>query len=728
MAGAADTLKRARKNLRRGVIYLLYWTLEAAAFPFLLLYLAWRVGRNRLYAHRLTERFGWLPSSIETTAPGGIWLHAVSVGEVLSALILLRRLREELPGVPLWVSTSTLAGRKMADEKLAGLADGVFYAPLDYRFAVRNTLRRIRPAVVAIMETEIWPNLLRESRLAGARVLLLNGRISDKAWPSYRKWRWFFSAVLGYVDRVLAQGPQAAERFRYLGTPDVVEAGNLKYDFDPDACVMPADLADWLGAAKPSTVWVAASTTAPVEPGDPDEDDMVLAAFERIRRPGLLTVIAPRKPERFDVVAAKLAAAGVSFVRRTALGPLALPGVLLLDSIGELASVFRVADVVFMGGTFPRRGGHNILEPAAFGKPIIIGPHMENFPEIACEFRAAGAVVETDDLGEAVARLLTDARDLGAKGLAIAGRNRGATRRAVEEIERLLPQAFLSPPRTWLRMCALGPLTWLWRAGVVVDRTLTGRRRLSKPVISIGNLSTGGTGKTPFTLWLARELRQRGWHPAVLSRGYRSGEEARLLEREGIQVGVGQDRFAAAQKVEADIFLLDDGFQHWGLERDCDIVLVDALDPLSGGLLPLGRLREPWSALRRATAVVATRGRLAGVRFAARVEAVDFEMPEGRIGAFCGLGNPASFRRTLAELGVPLAFFETFRDHHRYSAEEAKGMAARADVLLTTEKDELNLPEGNWPVRVVRMRFRIESAEELMALVESRLPTRAGGA
>jgi 3-deoxy-D-manno-octulosonic-acid transferase len=709
--------------LRRGLIYLLYWTLQAAAFPLLLLYLAFRAAKNKNYARRLGERFGMLPPTIEATLPGGIWLHAVSVGEVLSSIGLLRRIRAELPGVPVWVSTATLAGRDLADSKLGELADGIFYAPFDYRFAIRRVLRRVRPAVVVVMETEIWPNLYRDTRLAGARLLVVNGRISDKAWPSYQRWGWFFAAALSYVDRVLAQGPQAAERYRALGAADVIEAGNLKYDFDPDATRIAEPLREWLQQTQPRQVWIAASTM----PGEPDEDDLVIEAVQKLGRPGLLTILVPRKPERFDEAAAKLKAAGVRFVRRSALESLSLPGVLLLDSMGELAGLFRAADVVFMGGTFPQRGGHNILEPAAFGKPVVIGPHMENFPEIAAEFRRERAVVETADLAGAVGRLLDDPGDCGVKGARLAARNRGATTAALDEIRRQIPLALLHPPQPWWRMALLGPLTLLWRGGLFLDRLRTRPRRLSKPVISIGNLSAGGTGKTPFTLWLAGELRARGYRPAVLTRGYKSGEEARLYERAGIPVGIGRDRVAAAQALDADVFLLDDGFQHWALHRDIDIVLVDALDPLAGGLLPLGRSREPWNALSRATVVVSTRGALPGIRFAAHVEAAGFEAPRGRIGAFCGLGNPASFRRTLGQLGVRVEFFEVFPDHHRYTPEQVERMAGRADMLLTTEKDWLNLPD---PSRAtpVRIRLRIENSDELLKMLEARLPTPATGA
>ncbi|MBI5083842.1 MAG: 3-deoxy-D-manno-octulosonic acid transferase, partial [Acidobacteria bacterium] len=256
--------------MRANLIYLLYWTLQALAFPFLLLYLAIRIIRNRLYAHRLGERFGFIP--FHRTPPGAIWLHAVSVGEAITAIGLLERLRREMPGTPVYVSTTTLAGRAMAEQKLSRLASGIFYAPIDYRFAVRRVLRRLKPALVVVMETEIWPNLYRESRRSGARLLIVNGRISDKALPKYRHRAWFFRQVLQWPDAILAQDATAAGRYTELGAPRVLDAGNLKYDFDPAATSIAPPVAALLQHLQPSHVLIAASTMPPAAPGDPDED------------------------------------------------------------------------------------------------------------------------------------------------------------------------------------------------------------------------------------------------------------------------------------------------------------------------------------------------------------------------------------------------------------------------------------------------------------------------
>ena len=390
------------------------------ALPVLLLYFLFRGLGNRAYWRTLPQRCGFLPHSFRQTGPGAIWLHAVSMGEVLACMEFARRLRAEFPHSPLFVSVSTLAGHATAVEKLRTTADGVFYAPVDYVFAVRRVLRALRPAVVVVAETEIWPNWFREVKRTGAGLCIVNGRISDQALPKYLRVQWFFPPVLGAVDSILAQTDQMRGRFLALGAPDdrVRTGGNLKYDFDARAADAGSPVMQLLERVRPGKVWIAASTMPPAGAGDVDEDDVVIAAFRELatRWPNLLLILVPRKPERFEAAAAKLAAAGVRFVRRSSLATgepdLALPHVLLLDSIGELGGLFGCADVVFMGGTLARRGGHNILEPALFGKPVIVGPHMENFQAIAEEFRAAGALVEigaAPELTAAVERLLQSA-------------------------------------------------------------------------------------------------------------------------------------------------------------------------------------------------------------------------------------------------------------------------------------------------------------------------------
>jgi 3-deoxy-D-manno-octulosonic-acid transferase len=725
--------------------------------------------RDPRYFHRLEERFGFLPPSFKPTGPGSIWFHAVSVGEVLSAVELILRVRKVRPHAEIFVSVSTLAGREVADRRLAGLANGVFFAPLDYRSVIRRVLRRIRPAVVIVLETEIWPNFYRESKRAGAGLLVVNGRISDRALPRYRRWSGLFKHVLRWPDAILVQSEQDRERYLLAGAAEdlVRVGGNLKYDFTPPPAATEPFLADEPQRGGP--IWIAASTTAPVEPGDPDEDDVVIEVFKRVSShySGLLLVIAPRRPERFPVVAAKLAQAGVSYAIRSQSGfsNVNLPGVLLLDTIGELAGLFERATVVFMGGTLPRRGGHNILEPAYFGKPVIVGPHMENFADIIQEFSAAGAVIKIDGpdaLAGAVEALLENparGTEIGARARSLAVAKRGTADKIVQQLLAAADEAVPDPPHTLEARITRGPLAAIWKAGHSANISRTRPKKLDAPVISVGALTMGGAGKSPFVIHMAQKLAESGRNPAILTRGYgrksrldvivprggsapvsQTGDEAQMFVERGVaHVGIGGDRYEVGRRMERelnpDVFLLDDGFQHFRLQRDEDIVLIDALDPLGGGVFPLGRLREPFSAMARATAVVITRAenRHAGIErlirrynsrapiFRARVVAQG-EIPAGLVGAFCGLGQPRTFWRTLETLDVHAAPRLVFPDHHRYTAGDLEEIgrqarAAGAQALVTTEKDLMNLPAGVAPplkIYCLRIGIEIENEAELL--------------
>jgi 3-deoxy-D-manno-octulosonic-acid transferase len=559
--------------LPRQIIYLVYRVLLTAAFPFLVLYVLYRGLRNSLYFRRLSERFGFLPHSFHRTVPAAIWLHAVSVGEVLSSVALIRGLRREHPGAPVFVSCSTLAGMRAAEDKLSGLADGSFYAPFDYCFAVRRILRTIRPLLVIVLETEIWPNLYQESKRAGCGLLVANGRISERAFPKYRRFRWFFQPVLQsrtkFWPRV--RGTASASWHWALPRPGSM-AGNLKYDFDPRLATIPEPIREFLDRRQAAQIWIAASTMPPALPSDPDEDDAVLAAFRKLDNGSRLLILAPRKPERFDVVAQKLAAAQIPFVRRTQLPCSATVNVLLLDSIGELSSLFSRAGAVFVGGTLASRGGHNILEPAFFGRPIVIGPHMENFAAIAEAFTAADAVRRIDrpeDLAPAIEALFADTA-MGARGRVLAETQRGAAARVMEQAALLYDSAVphAIPPGP------LKPFLWLlaqfWRIGGQRRRRRQVReqQQLGSPVISIGNLGMGGSGKTPFVALLCRIVTSGGHSPAILTRGYgrsspekhtilapgemasvaRTGDEAQILLREcKAAMGIGADRAASRE-------------------------------------------------------------------------------------------------------------------------------------------------------------------------------------
>jgi 3-deoxy-D-manno-octulosonic-acid transferase len=710
----------------------------------------------------------------------------------------LRQLRDEFPRTRIFVSTSTLAGRATAGDKLASLADGVFYAPVDYVFVVRRVLRTLRPSVVAIAETEIWPNLFRETKRTGAALTLVNGRISDKAFDSYVRWRGVFASVLPAVDVIQAQSEEIRGRFVALGAPaeKVQVAGNFKYDFEARALPPDSPVKELLERVAPEKIWIAASTMPPAAAGDVDEDDVVIGAFQQLapRHPGLMLILAPRKPERFSVTAGKLDSAALAYVRRSTLGSSngSRPRVLLLDSIGELSGLFEMADVVFMGGTLARRGGHNILEPALFGKPVITGPHMENFQAIADDFHAAQAAVpiaSVDELADAVERLLTaprEAAEIGQRALARAQAQRGASARAVVSVRELRTVPKYRPAMPWYALAWVLARFWEWGAHRRQRRNLQRLRKLPVPVVSIGNLTMGGTGKTPCVLRLVELLKARGYQPGILTRGYgrqspeptlqvaageavpphHSGDEAQIFIRSGLApVGVGADRFDSGMrllsKFHPDVLVLDDGFQHRRLARDVDIVLIDALDPFGGGdAFPLGAMREPIAGLSRAGVVVITRCEASDLAAPATREVRKWnaqapvfqssveprawvehgsgkrmalaDRPFERVGAFCGLGNPATFRRTLEGLGVEIVDWVVFDDHHRYRPHELRHLAEQmkacgATALVTTQKDAINLCETGAdlvaPVLLywLEIGVRIEREEEFLRAIEGRL-------
>lgn len=742
--------------------------MQVVGSPLIVLYLLWRGAKNRDWLRSIPGRFGGLPFRV--TAPGGIWLHAVSVGEVISAATLLRALREKLPDTPLYVSVTTVSGHALAIDKLTGHCDGIFYTPLDFAFAVRRILRAMQPSLLLVMETEIWPNLWREAKLSGAGLLIVNARISDRALPRYQKMRWFFAHILEIPDAIYAQSRQDVNRYAELGAPvEKLFLGlNLKYDFYPDRIETSPEIAAWITGIAPAHVIIAASTMPGIDANDADEDDLTLNAFQSLDIPGLLWIHAPRRPERFNIAAAKLAARGIPFVRRSALNKLTLPGVLLLDSLGELSGLFPLATAVFMGGTLVRRGGHNILEPAFFGKPIVAGPNMQNFAEIAAEFTAAGALIRiatASELAPCLGAILADHGNAGEKARELAESKRGATDIAARAAIEILEANWPRKRRPLLQRIILTPLSWLWAWGARRNQNVQ-PLRLDKPVICVGGLAMGGVGKTPAVLRLAEHFRGLGRTPGILTRGYRrlspapftlieagqpapvseTGDEAQIFVRAGVaHLGIGGDRVSVGRKLldkwPVDVVLLDDGFQHRRLHRDFDLLLLDAQDPLSGGaVFPLGRLREDLAGMRRAHAVLLTRVQRGREyrRLRAFIEAKAPGMPvfrsrvvprgwmpsappTGKSAAFCGLGNPASFWATLRLMGIEPRFRWSFDDHHQYRPAELHrlrihAMEAGATVLLTTEKDWMNLPDGAekllLPLSIRWLRIDIEVEEE----------------
>ncbi|HEV2177713.1 MAG TPA: 3-deoxy-D-manno-octulosonic acid transferase [Terriglobia bacterium] len=405
-------------------------------------YYLWRYRGKGLPRGYWRERFGVLPRSFQQPPVDcrALWVHAVSLGETLAVAGLVREIQQLDPMLPIFVSNVTPTGRAASETRMMGLA-GRFYLPFDWRSGARRALRRLQPAMLLIVETELWPNLLAAAHQHGTRIVIVNARLSGRSFRGYRFFRPFVRRVLENVDWVFAQTPGDAERYRALGAaPErVVVAGNLKFDAAlPQPGPLPARLQAALKDAGRAPVVVAASTM-------PGEEPLVLRAWREIseRYPRALLLLAPRHPARFDQAAGLLASEGGTFVRRTALetgnaglvSQLGAPSILLLDSVGELAGLFQLADVVFMGGSLVPAGGHNLLEPAFWSKPVVFGPHMENFRDAAGLFlkeQAAIQVRDTAGLTSALLKLLDDAglrKTLGKNAKQILERESGATRR-----------------------------------------------------------------------------------------------------------------------------------------------------------------------------------------------------------------------------------------------------------------------------------------------------------
>ncbi len=442
-------------------MYLLYGILFTAGVIVAAPYYLWRLRGNIASGAGWRERIGFLPKSLQQAArrpdSGSIWIHAVSVGETLAVAGLVRELKRRYPRRQVFMSHVTPAGRQTGEKLLpsrstAGTSApvaGRFYLPLDWAGPVRRVIARVQPALLVIVETELWPNLIREAHRFGARVVVVNARLSDRSFRGYRRFALFMRRLLGPVDAVYAQTSRDAERFQLLGVPPdrIRTTGNLKFDGKPPALgPLPRLLGRAVKSAYRGPVMVAASTM-------PDEEKLVLTAWNEIRRdhPHALLILAPRHPARFESVSELLATEGIKFVRRTGLEPaeadlecqIRSPEVLLLNTLGELAGIMDVADVVFVGGSLVPTGGHNLLEPAYWAKPILFGPHMDNFRDMAALFvegRAAIRVGNASELAQQTLGLLADlelARLMGKRAKSLLEREAGATDRVLDHLREL---------------------------------------------------------------------------------------------------------------------------------------------------------------------------------------------------------------------------------------------------------------------------------------------------
>ena len=750
------------------------------------LWLLWRLLGQRKDRRAFGQRWrgvsaNALPAGAGTLTPR-IWIHAVSVGEVMAVVPLVKSLRRNHPRALLVGSTVTDLGQETMRRKLPEL-DAVFYLPYDFGWSVRRTLESIRPTLFLFAETELWPNLLLALRRRYVPSVMVNGRVSER---SVRRYRWiapFIRQVVRSVTSLTVQREADRERFIRLGANParVTVCGNVKAD---GAVISPIDAAALraaLGLGSEKLV-IFGSTHDP-------EERIAARAYHVLQRveSSVRFCIAPRHLDRCHAIEAELRSKGLTPLRRSRLPPSGrswtdASEVVLLDTMGELASAYELASVVVMGGTFASIGGHNLLEPAAAGRPVLFGPHIGQWRSLADELVAAGgaeAVGSAAELNAALRRLLSDdtlRQQMGEAARAYLRRQQGAAARTMAIVERVLERpdgdevVRLTPlgRGPWVeRGAALS--AWLWNDGPLASLVkgllapaawgygtlLTLRRywyrrgwltatRLPVRVISVGNLTVGGSGKTPVVMAIAHLIASTGRQIGVISRGYlgsrpgdpflvsdgraiqatvqEAGDEAILMARrlEGVPVAVGRDRAAAGKLLMSlnpapEMLIMDDGFQHLKLYRDLDLLVIDGgRSGLDRRMLPCGPLREWWSAARDAAAVIIVerfgaekaglndavplRERLVGLGvdgpvFIARMRPsglipLPFGDPlpltalAGADVAICsGIGHPESFRETVIGSGARIIGEWVFRDHHSYASSEVESMMREARRL-----------------------------------------------
>ncbi len=718
----------------------------------------------------MRQRLGQRPLVPDGESRPVVWFHCASVGEATGLAAVIEGFAERHPGFQVLVTTMTETGLAYA-RKHVPLARYFGLAPLDAPFIVRRVFRRIRPRVLVLLEGELWPGMLGAAAAHDCPVALVNGRMSDRSLARNRFVKPLFRSMLRRLAVVGVQHALDGERFIAFGADPVRVrvTGNVKFDLAAGQQGPGREALRRALGLSPSEPVIMAGCPRPVE-----EERAVLAAFVRVRDryPEVKMIWAPRHLQRVPPAEHMLKAAGLRFVRRTRLGG---PGgtdpgpadVIILDTMGELASMYAAADLAFVGATLVPLGGHNLLEPAACGIPVLFGPHTENVrASAAALLRTGGGQVVHD--GEELARqwfqLLDDPGKRAQTGAAArqavfecaravdrtldlvdrrildpdAGGAGGAGPRRYTQrspyFTRLMDPGERAPVIRFLRV-ALLPASLLMAMAVrlrngLYDRKLLASDPLPVPVISVGALTAGGAGKTPVVRYLARRLRDTGYRPAVLSRGYgrdsreiravrpgapwqEAGDEPAFLASvlPDVPVVVGPSRTAAGRlaidRHGADVLLLDDGFQHRSTARAVDIVVHDATirlnpEPTPERQLPAGPFREPVSALRRARALVLTRtdqARSAAVDAAriksafphlALIEAVYEPAGLRRLGGpddgpdndtllppdwlagrevlvLCGIANPASFAKTVTGAGGRVTRVLAYRDHHPYT-------------------------------------------------------------
>lgn len=418
---------------------LIYTLLLHLALPLIALRLALRARKAPAYARRINERFSL---GLPAMKPGGIWVHAVSVGESIAAAPMIRALQAQYPELPITVTCMTPTGSERI-QAMFGNSVQHCYLPYDLPWAAARFLDRVQPCLAVVMETELWPNHIHQCAKRGIPVALANARLSERSARGYARFAKLTAPMLAELSLIAVQTQAEAQRFLTLGArPERVEVtGSIKFDLKIDAELLQRAVElrrQWQAEQRP--VWIAASTHA-------GEDEIILAAHRQLlaTRPDALLILVPRHPERFNSVHELCIGQGLATCRRS-MGEAvqASDQVLLGDTMGELLFLYALADIAFVGGSLVANGGHNLLEPAALGKPVLSGPHLFNFLEIAAQLRDAGALSEVENaaqLADRVATLLnepSEMQSMSRAGLSVLKANQGALERLLNGLQRLL--------------------------------------------------------------------------------------------------------------------------------------------------------------------------------------------------------------------------------------------------------------------------------------------------
>ena len=800
-------------------MYFLYNILILIVFLlFVLPYYTYRLFTEKGFGRRFKQSLGNIDEEEIAKVKGKdcIWIHGASVGEIVATSPLVKQIRKEMPERPILVSAFTVGGYNMA-KQIIPEADAIIYFPLDLPFVAESLVKRIHPGVFMPVETELWPNFLRAIRERHIPVMMVNGRISEKSVKSYRYLYGIWDDMLNTVTRFCMQSSIDAEYITHLGADreKIFVTGNTKFD-QTYAEVTPDDLEKYreeLGIGNAYPVIVAGST-------HPGEEKILFQAFQNVRKeyPEARLVIAPRKTTRADEIT-KLASSygyetGYRSIMKTQEGSREHYPVLLIDTIGELGRIYAIGDVVFVGGSFSNTGGHNVLEPAAHAKPIIVGPSMQNFKDSYALLSKVKACKMVNNITELTSEFLDIIKNderrkaMGAASIQVIKENRGADVRSIQYLKNLLDLTAVPAkeypvypintrnltdeggarlrhgdaviqyilqlaygPETpffgWLLLALLRGMSYLYEFGVSCKLTMYNsgimrKEKLPCCVISIGNITVGGTGKTPTAQKIAAIVKAMGYRVVILNRGYRShwgkeigvvsngekifmtayeaGDEAYLMAKTlpGIPVIIGKNRAVtgryAVEKMNAEVIIMDDGYQHWQLERDLDVVLVDTLNMFGNGcVLPRGTLREPLENLNRGDIFLLTKtdqsSRLSRIQLrntiakynagAPVVESVhhpknfveiadwykgisnnyrDLEELRGKdVMVFSAIGNPSSFEQTLSSIGLNILEAVRYPDHHDYGMLEMQYINERASSLkavamVATAKDAVKIP------------------------------------